>query len=122
MPQNSIEIKRIYAPASPDDGTRVLIDRLWPRGVSKERAQLTLWLKAVAPSTELREWFGHKPENMQAFTAAYQKELDTDAEKQQAIAQLLDMAKKQKLTLLYGAKDPTINHAIVLKHYLETKQ
>lgn len=111
--------KRIYDPAAPADGTRVLVDRLWPRGVSKQRAALATWLKDVAPSPALREWFGHEPGKFDAFRAAYTKELATDAEKQTAVQALLEMGEKGTVTLLYGAKSPTVNHAVVLRQYLE---
>lgn len=114
-------IKRFYDPASPEDGARVLVDRLWPRGVSKERAALTEWMKAVAPSSALREWFDHCADRMDGFDEAYRKELVTDTEKQAAIAQLLAMAKQGRVTLLYAAKDPVINHARVLKEYLDAQ-
>ncbi|MDL2319003.1 DUF488 domain-containing protein [Eubacteriales bacterium OttesenSCG-928-A19] len=117
-----ISIKRIYDAPAPSDGARVLIDRLWPRGVSKIRAALTLWMKDVAPSPELREWFGHSPDRMDAFAEKYRQELSTDSEKQQAASQLLDMARKGPVTLLYGAKDPHVNHAVVLQAYLREKQ
>lgn len=115
----SIQIKRIYDPASPDDGARVLVDRLWPRGVSKERAALTEWLKDVAPSTELRVTFGHMADRFPAFAQAYRTELGTQPEKQRAVQHLLDMSRMGTVTLLYGAKDPKVNHALVLQAYLQ---
>ena len=118
----SIEIKRIYAPQEATDGTRVLVDRLWPRGISKERAALDAWMKNVAPSTDLRIWFDHRADRMEEFAAKYRMELETDAEKRQAVADLEGMAQKDKVTLLYGAKDSQINHAIVLKDYIEGKK
>lgn len=117
----AFQIKRIYADKDASDGWRVLVDRLWPRGVSKERAALNAWMKDAAPSPALRIWFGHQPDRMAEFAEAYRKELDTDAEKQQAVAQLRQVGKKGMVSLLYGAKDPKINHAIVLKAYLEGK-
>lgn len=117
----SIQIKRIYDPAVAADGERILVDRLWPRGVSKEHAALTLWMKNIAPSTELREWFGHKAERMGEFTAKYRAELDHDSEKQAAVADLVQRSKKDTVTLLYGAKDPQINHAAVLADYIRAK-
>lgn len=115
------QIKRIYAPAEPADGERILVDRLWPRGVSKERAALTQWMKEIAPSPALREWFGHQPERFAAFKEAYKKELETDPEKRQAMDTLLQLAKGHTVTLLYGAKDPQINQAVVLADCLRTK-
>lgn len=111
-----IQTKRIYDKPAKDDGTRVLVDRLWPRGVSKEDAQLDEWLKDVAPSTELREWFGHKPERFDEFTKRYEHELHDNP----ALAELKKLAADAStLTLLYGAKDPQINHAVVLLHVLK---
>lgn len=110
-----IQIKRIYETPSAEDGFRVLVDRLWPRGVSKEKAALDSWLKDVAPSPELRVWFGHKPERFEEFKARYLDELAHNA----AAQDLADIARKHtNLTLLYGAHDPVINHAAVLRDYL----
>lgn len=109
-------IKRIYEEPDTNDGFRVLIDRLWPRGVSKEKAALDLWLKDIAPSSELRKWFDHKPEKLKEFTIRYQHELDNNP----AVKTLKELAGEHgKITLLYAAKDPVINHARVLKQYLE---
>ena len=112
-------IKRIYDPAAAGDGKRILVDRLWPRGVSKERAQLFAWMKDISPSPALRQWFDHQPERFAAFAEKYREELQNDPEKQAAAAQLRDLAKGETVTLLYGAKSPEINHAIVLLHFLE---
>lgn len=116
-----IQTKRIYAQAEPGDGDRVLIDRLWPRGVSKARAALTLWMKDIAPSTALREWFRHQPDRFEEFQAAYRQELDTDAAKREAVQALISRAKSGNVTLLYAAKDPRINHAAVLADYLRAR-
>jgi uncharacterized protein YeaO (DUF488 family) len=112
-----IELKRAYAKASDDDGSRVLVDRLWPRGVSKEKAKLELWLKAIAPSTELRKWFNHDPAKWSEFRERYMRELEENPE---AIRQLQALAKAGRVTLIYGAKDEAHNEAVVLKEYLET--
>jgi uncharacterized protein YeaO (DUF488 family) len=114
-----ITTKRIYEQADSSDGFRVLVDRLWPRGVSKESAKLDIWLKDVAPSPELREWFGHKPERFKEFTKLYHTELDRNSVLKE-LKELVDQHKK--VTLLYGAKDPKINHAAVLKNYLESSK
>jgi uncharacterized protein YeaO (DUF488 family) len=106
-------IKRIYAPPAPADGYRVLVDRLWPRGVSKEAAELDLWLKDVAPSTELRTWFNHEAPRFVEFTAKYRAELDHN----DAVEQLRAL-EPRAVTLLYGARDPEVNHARVLLDYL----
>jgi uncharacterized protein YeaO (DUF488 family) len=103
-----VRIKRIYEPAEAGDGLRVLVDRLWPRGVSK--AAIDLWLKEVAPSTGLRRWFDHRPDRWAEFQRRYQIELAQNP----AIARLRDLAGRSDLTLLYAAKDETHNHAVVL--------
>lgn len=115
------EIKRIYEAPGSDDGIRVLVDRLWPRGVSKERAWLDDWLKEVAPSNELRNWFEHMPERFEAFATRYKKELDGDPAKQEAVSRLLQWGKKGRVSLLYGAKDATMNQAAVLRAYLQER-
>lgn len=108
-------IKRIYEDPSDDDGCRVLVDRLWPRGVSKERAQLALWLKDVAPSEALRKEFGHMQERFADFRAAYEAELEINP----AVQTLHGLAAEHgKVTLLFGAKNPETNHAVVLKEFL----
>lgn len=104
-----IFLKRIYEPFDDTDGMRILIDRLWPRGISKEDAHLSYWLKEVAPSPELRKWFCHKPERFEEFRKKYLEELQGEK-----IEPLLRLAKENRLTLLYGAKDPVYNHAVVL--------
>jgi uncharacterized protein YeaO (DUF488 family) len=110
-----VVVKRVYEDPTTKDGYRVLVDKLWPRGVSKAKARLDLWLKDVAPSTELRQWFNHDPARFDEFSARYQTELD----KNPAVAELSKIVKEHKtVTLLYGAKDPKINHATVLKKYL----
>lgn len=111
-----IAIKRVYDAPSPDDGQRVLVDRLWPRGVSKEDAKLTEWVKGVAPSDELRKWFGHDPEKWGEFQTRYRAELKDRGE---AVQELRDLAAKGKLTLLYGAHDEAHNNAVVLADYLK---
>lgn len=116
-----IRIKRIYEAASADDGQRVLVDRLWPRGVSKEKAALDDWAKDVAPSTELRKWFAHDAVKMDAFAAKYRAELDGDPAKRQAVQGLLARARQGTLTLLYGARDTVHNEAAVLADYLRAK-
>ena len=109
-------IKRVYDEPSDDDGCRVLVDRLWPRGVSKERAQLELWLKDVAPSPPLRKEFGHMQERFADFRAAYEAELETNP----AVQTLYGLAAEHgKVTLLFGARDPETNLARVLQEFLE---
>lgn len=111
-------IKRIYDEPADDDGCRVLVDRLWPRGVSKERAGLELWLKEIAPSPPLRQEFGHMKERFDDFREQYEAELEQNP----AVGQLLELAAREgKVTLLYGAKDPEVNHARVLLEFLQSR-
>ena len=110
-----IRIKRVYEAAEPDDGFRVLVDRLWPRGISKERMQMDLWLKDAAPSTALRTWFKHEQSKLENFKHRYFLELDAQPE---AVKILLEKAAKSRLTLLFAAHDMECNHAIVLREYL----
>ena len=113
------QVKRIYEAVSPEDGYRVLVDRIWPRGESKEKAHLDLWLKEVAPDTELRKWFGHDPEKFTAFKEKYTASLATDPEKKAAFAQLQEIGQTySKVTLLYSAKDEVHNNADVLLELL----
>ena len=116
MNLNQFKTKRIYEEPLKNDGYRVLVDRLWPRGVSKEKAQLDEWLKEIAPSTELRKWFDHDADKFDEFTKRYKGEL-TDRE--EAVDYLFDMVTKQQVTLLYATKDEKYNHAKVLKDFLE---
>lgn len=110
------QTKRIYKDYSDDDGYRVLVDRLWPRGVSKEQAQLDEWCKEIAPSTEVRKWFDHDPDKFDEFMKRYKVEL-TDRE--EVVNYLLEMATNKPVTLLYAAKDEEHNHALVLKNFLD---
>ncbi len=111
-----MKIKRVYQPHDPEDGTRVLVDRIWPRGLSKERARVDLWLREVAPSTELRRWFNHVPARWEAFRARYEAELSARPDE---VRRLADLARKGPLTLLFAASDEARNNAVVLKAYLE---
>ena len=112
-----LQIKRIYDPASVDDGARILVDRIWPRGVTKDAAALTLWFKDIAPSGSLRKWFGHDPQRYAEFGRRYRKELDANAE---AVAHMRAFLKEGRVTLLYAAHDPVHNHARVLENYIKT--
>ena len=114
----TIRIKRIYDDASADDGYRVLVDRLWPRGISKEQARLDAWLKDVAPSPGLRTWWNHDPDRLDDFAVRYRAELDTVPEASRDVAELREIAARGPVTLLYGAKDPRVNHARILADYL----
>ena len=117
----ALQIKRIYDSFQADDGIRLLVDRLWPRGISKEKAHLDGWLKELAPSQELRQWFGHKAENFPEFAALYRDELEISPEAQKTVKQVILQSKENTVTLLYGAKDPNVNHAVVLMAYLDEK-
>jgi uncharacterized protein YeaO (DUF488 family) len=114
----AIRIKRIYEPAEQKDGYRGLVDRLWPRGLSKEKARIDLWLRDVAPSSALRIWFGHDPERWLEFRARYHAELRRNSK---ALAPLDERAKQGALTLLYSARDERFNQAVALKAYLDKR-
>jgi uncharacterized protein YeaO (DUF488 family) len=113
VPAMPFKIKRIYDPPAKSDGMRVLVDKLWPRGLTKDGAKLDLWMKEVAPSTELRKWFGHEPEKFAEFKRRYKKELSKDA-----FAELRKLGQGKTVTLLYGARDPEMNQAAVLLELL----
>ncbi len=114
-----VKLKRAYEKPAASDGTRVLIDRLWPRGVRKDDAALDLWLKELGPSTELRQWFGHDPARWDEFRARYRAEL---AGKPALMAQLLGLAREGVLTLVYAARDEQHNDAVVLRELILGKQ
>jgi len=111
-----IRLKRIYDPPEADDGIRVLVDGLWPRGISKTAARIDRWLRELAPSSALRTWFGHDPEKWQVFRERYLAELGSRAD---LLAQLREEAEQQTVTLLYAAKDRNCNNAVVVKEELE---
>ena len=112
----SVKVKRVYDDPSAEDGLRILVDRLWPRGLKKEAAKLDEWLKEIAPSNELRKWFGHDPDRWEEFKARYFHELDQQSE---AIHKLKEKASSENVTLLFAAHDETYNNAVALKEYLE---
>jgi uncharacterized protein YeaO (DUF488 family) len=110
-------LKRVYEPAAKSDGFRVLVDRLWPRGLTKEKAKVDLWLKEIAPSTELRKWFMHQTPKWSEFERRYKLELRTDKD---AVAQLRKVEKEHKhVTLVFGARDTEHNQAVVLLNFLK---
>jgi uncharacterized protein YeaO (DUF488 family) len=111
-------IKRVYEPAATDDGLRVLVDRLWPRGITKEKARIDLWLKEISPSDTLRHLVHGDPTKWEEFVAAYCRELAQEPAKT-AAADLRKQARAQQVTLLYGARNETHNNAVALKHWLE---
>ncbi|HXH14304.1 MAG TPA: DUF488 family protein [Alphaproteobacteria bacterium] len=113
--RTDIQTKRVYEPATSHDGLRVLVDRVWPRGLTREQVQADLWMKDVAPSTALRRWFGHDRSKWEAFKRQYFSELDTQP---QAVARLLEEAAKGRLTLLFSARDAAYNQAVALREYL----
>jgi uncharacterized protein YeaO (DUF488 family) len=114
-----IRIKRAYDAPARSDGYRILVDRLWPRGLSKVKAKLDEWDKDIAPSPELRVWFGHDPARFAEFNRLYRAEL---ARNPRGVARLRALAAKRPLTLVYAAKDPACNHALVLQALLERKR
>lgn len=111
-------IKRVYDKAAPHEGTRILVDRLWPRGVSKKDAAIAIWLKEIAPSTELRKWFGHDPEKWEEFKKRYFAELDRSGD---AVEKLRAVLREKPVTLVYAARDEARNNAAALKLYLEAR-
>ena len=118
MSRPKIVTKRIYNDADASDGKRVLVDRIWPRGVSKEGAQLDAWLKDIAPSTDLRTWWDHDPDRLEEFADRYEQELSDD-DHADAVDELVDLIHdNDRVTLLYAAKDEQINHANILQDYL----
>lgn len=117
---HSISIKRAYEAPLPTDGYRILVDRLWPRGLSRDHAAIDEWMKEIAPSHELRRWFAHDPKKWNAFQQRYQAELSTKASTALTRA-ILERAKSRHVTLLFAAMNEEQNNAVVLKHVLETK-
>lgn len=111
-----VSVKRVYEKAAPTDGLRVLVDRAWPRGLSKSGADIDVWLQDIAPTTRLRKWFGHDPEKWPEFKRRYGTELNHKA---QLIDELVSRGKRRKLTLLFSARDCRLNNAVALKEYLE---
>ncbi|HWF98735.1 MAG TPA: DUF488 domain-containing protein [Steroidobacteraceae bacterium] len=112
---SGVIIKRAYEPPSPRDGTRVLVDRLWPRGVKKADAGISQWMKEIAPSTELRKWFGHDPARWDEFRRRYKAEL---TKKRELVGRLRELAQEGPLTLVYSAHDEAHNQAVVLRETL----
>ena len=115
--KSTIKLKRAYEPPEKADGVRILVDRLWPRGVSKNSARIDLWLKEIAPSDALRKWFGHDPAKWSEFRKRYALEL---AKRPEAVAHLKQCVGRETVTLVYGAKDEQHNNTLALKQYLES--
>ena len=112
-----IKIKRAYESSSDTDGYRVLVDRLWPRGISKEKAKVDFWPKELAPSTELRHWYGHDPEKWSEFKSRYFAELDGNPE---LVSKLLEYLRKGTVTFVYSSKEQRLNNAVALKEYVQS--
>ncbi len=117
-PAVAVQLRRAYDAPAPDDGTRILIDRLWPRGLRKDGAHIDLWLKDLAPSTALRVWFGHAPERFAEFSQRYTAELDALPPDNPDLSKLRTALQAGRVTLLYAAHDPQINHARVLHAWI----
>jgi len=116
-----LALKRAYETPTPEDGQRILIDRLWPRGLSREQAQIDLWLKEIAPSTELRRWFGHDPEKFDEFRRRYEAELATETGRA-ALEQVRTAAQHGPVTLVFAARDPACSNAAVLRELLQSEK
>ena len=116
---SNIQLKRAFDPASKKDGHRVLVDRIWPRGLRKEEVRVDDWMKEIAPSTELRKWFGHEPAKWAEFRRRYFAEL---SHRRELVNMLLEIARSRPLTLVYSAKDEEHNNAVALREYLENTQ
>ena len=112
----TIRLKRVYEPLSEDDGARILVERLWPRGVTKEKAAIDLWLKEIAPSPELRKWYGHETSRWDEFRKRYLAEIENNSE---VLNDLKQRLKEGPVTFVFAAKDGSHNSAVVLKEYLE---
>jgi uncharacterized protein YeaO (DUF488 family) len=115
MSGGKVQVKRVYDAPAESDGRRILVDRLWPRGLTKEKAAIDVWLKEVSPSNELRKWYGHDPEKWDEFRRRFGAELDANPE---AVAELRAELKKGRSTLLFGSKETEINNAMALREYL----
>jgi len=113
-----INLKRVYDNPLPEDGYRILVDRIWPRGISKETAQIDEWLKDIAPSNELRKWFNHDPHKWNEFKKRYFAELKDNKEQ---LEDIYSVAKKHHVTLVYSAKNKDFNNAVALKEYIEKR-
>ena len=118
---NELNIKRIYLPYNEDDGFRILIDRLWPRGISKVNASINEHCKYIAPSTEIRKAFGHKEEEYKTFAENYRKELNDNKDAMRFVEHCKKLLNEDNVTLLYGAKNETCNHAIILHDWIMTQ-
>ncbi|UNK16258.1 DUF488 family protein [Paenibacillus sp. N3/727] len=116
--QSNIRLKRIYEQPIPEDGYRILIDRIWPRGVSKQQAAIDEWMKEIAPSPGLRKWFGHQPERVEVFSDSYIREIEEDSTRGMLANRICEISLDRAVTLVYAAKDSVHNHANVLYQWL----
>lgn len=116
-----IQIKRVYEEPLTEDGYRILIDRIWPRGVTKAQAAIDEWMKEITPSSALRKWFGHRPEHFEEFAEKYVRELEQNPRCWQLADRICEIALDRTVTLVYAAKDPVYNHAIVLQKWLRSR-
>lgn len=116
-----IQTKRAYEDIESSDGKRVLVDRMWPRGIKKEKLEIDLWEKEIAPTNDLRKEFGHDPEKFSWFEKEYKKELDNNDKTKDFVSQIAEWLKDNNVTLIYGAKDKKYNQAVVLQDYLSQK-
>ena len=114
-----LTLKRVYEPPAPEDGTRILVDRLWPRGIARDKARIDLWLKDVAPSAGLRKWFAHDPGKWAHFRSRYFRELDAHPD---AVGQIRKLARKGTVTLVFGARDREHNDAVALNEYVKGRR
>lgn len=114
----AIAIKRVYDEPAPDDGARILVDRLWPRGLSKEKARVDLWVRDAAPSDELRKWYGHDPERWEEFKRRYFAEL---AEAEDALEPVLEHVREGAVTFVYSSRETELNNAVALREYVEER-
>ena len=113
-----IDLKRAYDPPAKSDGRRILVDRVWPRGIARDDLQIDAWLKDLAPSTELRKWFGHDPAKWDEFRKRYARELE---QRSKAFEELLEKARAGQVTLIFSARDPAHNNAVALREHLERR-
>lgn len=114
-----IKLKRVYGPEEKGDGVRILVDRIWPRGIKKGEKNISLWLREVAPSNDLRKWFGHKPERWEEFCRRYHHEVSRDEGKIDAVKEIVKASKKGNVTLVFSAKDRDHNNAVALRQLIE---
>ncbi|MFL2105943.1 DUF488 domain-containing protein [Desemzia sp. FAM 23991] len=116
-----LKMKRVYEKSAPDDGYRILVDRIWPRGVKKAYADIDEWCKEITPTTEARKAFGHDPDKFEPFKMRYLQELEENPQAPEFIQKVHDLLRHQPVTLVYAAKNETYNHVVILKEFIEKK-